>query len=255
MRADQGSASAVQDRSSASPTSPSACPTAGREVLNSVFLYHCVQGRTGPRDRQLREARALRRRSPKRSAGWPRTSSGGAATIRWRPSPRYFRERKAEPQRRAATLAAAGRAAGPLHRGGLQGRARSTTSTQALGRAIAARHHQRAAHERDGRGRPAVQRQPADRGRGAADRRGDEGRGRLSRAAHGEGRERQRAARSLLATVKGDVHDIGKNLVDIILSNNGYRGREPRHQGAARGADRGRTASTSPTPSASPACW
>src|SRR5437867_10799511 len=27
----------------------------------------------------------------------------------------------------------------------------------------------------------------------------------------------------VLSTVKGDVHDIGKNLVDIILSNNGYR--------------------------------
>jgi 5-methyltetrahydrofolate--homocysteine methyltransferase len=27
----------------------------------------------------------------------------------------------------------------------------------------------------------------------------------------------------VLATVKGDVHDIGKNLVDIILTNNGYR--------------------------------
>ena len=27
----------------------------------------------------------------------------------------------------------------------------------------------------------------------------------------------------VLATVKGDVHDIGKNLVDIILSNNGYQ--------------------------------
>ena len=27
----------------------------------------------------------------------------------------------------------------------------------------------------------------------------------------------------LLATVKGDVHDIGKNLVDIILSNNGFQ--------------------------------
>ena len=26
----------------------------------------------------------------------------------------------------------------------------------------------------------------------------------------------------VLATVRGDVHDIGKNLVDIILSNNGY---------------------------------
>ncbi|MGI9105341.1 MAG: methionine synthase [Pyrinomonadaceae bacterium] len=28
--------------------------------------------------------------------------------------------------------------------------------------------------------------------------------------------------RMILATVKGDVHDIGKNLVDIILTNNGY---------------------------------
>ncbi|MDY0060416.1 MAG: methionine synthase [Myxococcota bacterium] len=27
----------------------------------------------------------------------------------------------------------------------------------------------------------------------------------------------------VLATVKGDVHDIGKNLVDILISNNGYR--------------------------------
>jgi 5-methyltetrahydrofolate--homocysteine methyltransferase len=30
-------------------------------------------------------------------------------------------------------------------------------------------------------------------------------------------------ARVVLATVQGDVHDIGKNLVDIILSNNGYQ--------------------------------
>jgi len=27
----------------------------------------------------------------------------------------------------------------------------------------------------------------------------------------------------IIATVKGDVHDIGKNLVDIILTNNGYK--------------------------------
>ena len=27
----------------------------------------------------------------------------------------------------------------------------------------------------------------------------------------------------MLATVKGDVHDIGKNLVEIILSNNGFQ--------------------------------
>ncbi len=29
--------------------------------------------------------------------------------------------------------------------------------------------------------------------------------------------------RFIIATVKGDVHDIGKNLVDIIFSNNGYK--------------------------------
>jgi len=35
--------------------------------------------------------------------------------------------------------------------------------------------------------------------------------------------EGQHRGTIVLATVKGDVHDIGKNLVDIILTNNGYR--------------------------------
>ena len=35
--------------------------------------------------------------------------------------------------------------------------------------------------------------------------------------------EGQQRGTLVLATVKGDVHDIGKNLVDIILTNNGYR--------------------------------
>ena len=39
---------------------------------------------------------------------------------------------------------------------------------------------------------------------------------------HMEKTEDQGRGSILLATVKGDVHDIGKNLVDIILSNNGY---------------------------------
>ena len=39
----------------------------------------------------------------------------------------------------------------------------------------------------------------------------------------GAGRRRQERGTIVLATVKGDVHDIGKNLVDIILTNNGYR--------------------------------
>ena len=32
----------------------------------------------------------------------------------------------------------------------------------------------------------------------------------------------EKRAKVILATVKGDVHDIGKNLVEIILKNNGY---------------------------------
>src|SRR6185436_9558598 len=32
----------------------------------------------------------------------------------------------------------------------------------------------------------------------------------------------QSKGKIVLATVRGDVHDIGKNLVDIILTNNGY---------------------------------
>lgn len=38
-----------------------------------------------------------------------------------------------------------------------------------------------------------------------------------------EGSEDNAKGTVVIATVKGDVHDIGKNLVDIILTNNGYR--------------------------------
>lgn len=40
---------------------------------------------------------------------------------------------------------------------------------------------------------------------------------------HMEKVEGQEKGSIVLATVKGDVHDIGKNLVDIILTNNGYK--------------------------------
>ncbi|MEN9324679.1 MAG: hypothetical protein RL414_433, partial [Actinomycetota bacterium] len=39
---------------------------------------------------------------------------------------------------------------------------------------------------------------------------------------HMEKADSEGRGKILLATVKGDVHDIGKNLVDIILTNNGY---------------------------------
>ncbi len=40
-------------------------------------------------------------------------------------------------------------------------------------------------------------------------------------AAGGEG-ERQSAGKILMATVKGDVHDIGKNIVGVVLACNNY---------------------------------
>ena len=40
---------------------------------------------------------------------------------------------------------------------------------------------------------------------------------------HMERADGQEKGTLVLATVKGDVHDIGKNLVDIILTNNGYK--------------------------------
>ena len=58
----------------------------------------------------------------------------------------------------------------------------------------------------------------------------------------------------MLATVKGDVHDIGKNLVDIILSNNGYSVvnlgiKQPISTILSAAQD------TAPTPSGCPGCW
>jgi len=40
---------------------------------------------------------------------------------------------------------------------------------------------------------------------------------------HLEKKDAESGVKILLATVQGDVHDVGKNLVDIILSNNGYK--------------------------------
>ncbi len=42
-------------------------------------------------------------------------------------------------------------------------------------------------------------------------------------APHLLGKEKKYRGRMVLATVRGDIHDIGKNLVDIILRSNGYQ--------------------------------
>ena len=56
----------------------------------------------------------------------------------------------------------------------------------------------------------------------------------------------------VLATVKGDVHDIGKNLVDIILTNNGYTVVNLGIKQPVERDHRGRRWRTTPTRSACP---
>ena len=38
-----------------------------------------------------------------------------------------------------------------------------------------------------------------------------------------EGKEKEKKAKIILATVKGDIHDIGKNIVKVVLESYGYQ--------------------------------
>ena len=69
-------------------------PTAGREVLNSVFLYHCTQAGLDLALVNAEKLRALRHRSPTRSESWPRTCSTTGAPDPVTPFAAQFRERK-----------------------------------------------------------------------------------------------------------------------------------------------------------------
>ena len=92
---------------------------------------------------------------------------------------------------------------------------------EALGGAGRPRHRQRAAAGRHEGGRRTVRVGPDAAPVRPAIGGDHEDFGRLPRAAHGEGDDGGKGS-IVIATVKGDVHDIGKNLVDIIFTNNGY---------------------------------
>ena len=66
------------------------------------------------------------------------------------------------------------------------------------------------------------------------------------KAAGGAGRTQ---AKIVLATVKGDVHDIGKNIVGVVLGCNNYEVRRPRRDGAGRHDPRHRARARAPTSS------
>ena len=132
-------------------------------------------GRARRRDRQHRGARSLRRdprRRPRarRATDLPPTRRHRRQRGRDRrvhgPLPRPGRASAG----RAARHAAARRTAGAGGRGGLEGGARGRPRGSARRRPLAraARRHQRSVDGWDGGGRPALQRQPADRRRGAA---------------------------------------------------------------------------------------
>ncbi len=52
--------------------------------------------------------------------------------------------------------------------------------------------------------------------------------------AEAKGEPRAAAGTIVMATVKGDVHDIGKNIVGVVLQCNNYRGHRSRRDGAVR---------------------
>ena len=102
----------------------------------------------------------------------------------------------------------------------------------------AARGHRRAADGRHERGRRPVRLGQDVPAAGGEERARDEEGRRLPDAVPGGGeageRRAGRGARSCMATVKGDVHDIGKNIVGVVLALQQLRGHRPGRDGAGR---------------------
>ena len=214
-------------------------PAAGRPRGSQFGLPLPVrQGRTRLGDRQHREVDALRLHPRARETA----GRGSDRLARRRPGRRLRRplppeERDGRPG--YARRPAAGRTPGPLHRRGLQGRPDRRPECRAGGAARAGRH-QRPAHGRHGRGRPAVQQQRTHRRRSVAERRGHEGRGPAPGTVHGEGgRNAQghrhpghgQGRRARHRQESGRDHPVQQRLPRD----------QPGHQGRARNPDRGGT--------------
>ncbi len=152
-------------------------PTAGREVLNSVFLYHATQAGLDAAivnterlaryaeipDEERRLAERLLYLAPTDVEGSKAAIDAFTLHFRGRKASASARPRLDFPlEERLARSVVEG------SKEGLIDDLELALADRAL--AAAARHHQRPADEGHGRGRPALQRQRADRGRGAAER-------------------------------------------------------------------------------------
>ncbi len=195
-------------------------PEAGREVLNSVMLYHCVQAGL---DLAIVNSEKLERypsipEEERRLAEdliWWRGDDPIAAFAA------YFRERKSKPTvEQRASLPLDERLALYILEGSKEG------LTRDLDLALADRRPLEIINGPLMKGMDEVGRlfnanqmivaevlQSAEAMKAAVS----------YLEPHMEKSETAGKGTIILATVKGDVHDIGKNLVDIILSNNGYK--------------------------------
>ena len=107
--ADQGSASRDARPCSASPTCRFGLPAAGREVLNSVFLYHCVQAGPRPAPSSTPRSSSATPRSPRRSSKlaedllWNRGARSGRRLRRALPRDARRSRRRARPRCRSTS--------------------------------------------------------------------------------------------------------------------------------------------------------
>ena len=141
-------------------------PAAGREVLNSVFLYHCVQAGL---DLAIVNAEKLERYASipeeERKLAEDLLYNRGADPVAAFAA--HFREKKVVDKAARKKLPLLERLPRYIIEGSKDGLVDDLN--EALQDDEAARDHQRPAHEGHGRGRPALQRQPAHRRRGAPD--------------------------------------------------------------------------------------
>ena len=206
-----------------------------REAIHSAFLYHAIKAGLDmgivnagqlvvyediPKDLLEHVEDIIFNRRPDATERMVEF----AATVKGAGTKREQDVRVARRDRRGAAVPRAGARRAGLHRAG---RRRGAAEVPA-----AARHHRRPADGRDEGRRRSLRRRQDVPAAGGQERARDEAGGGLSRAIHAgrargaDGRRRRGRSvvkgRIVIATVKGDVHDIGKNIVGVVLGCNSY---------------------------------
>jgi 5-methyltetrahydrofolate--homocysteine methyltransferase len=194
-------------------------PTAGREILNSVFLYHCVKAGL---DYAIVNAEKL-----ERYPSIPEEERRLAENlIFWRGDDpvaafaAYFKERKATAKKPKTDLPLDERLGRCIIEGSKEGliddlnlKMKEATPLEIINGPLMAGMDEVGRLFNNNELIVAEVLQSAEAMKAAV--------AHLERFM--EKSETSSRGKIVLATVKGDVHDIGKNLVEIILSNNGYR--------------------------------